>query len=313
MENQLAQWLGTHVIEVFLILLLLTLPVILLLWHLLDRYHGKVWDMGATLWQRVISSDIVQRVRQRYPQLDPFYKHRLSPHGYLLIYLAVGLVLSLVAFSGFSTLAEEVTEQDPLVYFDQVLATTLHRNVTPIEIQFFKIVTSLAGRIGSIVIGVGVGLVLLALRRRLLLISWVVAVLGNSLLNAVLKAVFQRMRPEFADPILTAPNYSFPSGHAMGSVVMYGMLTYLLFILLKGRLKRSIVVVAVTLILVIGLSRLYLGVHYFSDVLAGFMVGFGWLAIVIVGTEAARRRKRLRQRLASTPKSRQETASATPS
>jgi len=86
-------------------------------------------------------------------------------------------------------------------------------------------------------------------------------------------------------------SYSFPSGHAMGSLVGYGMLAYLLVISWADRwqVRVAIVSIAALLILAIGVSRLYLGVHYFSDVVGGYAAGVLWLSAYITGLEIARR------------------------
>ena len=93
-------------------------------------------------------------------------------------------------------------------------------------------------------------------------------------------------------PLLTARGWSFPSGHAMGSLVAYGMLAYLLLRETHlGRHQRMLVIIsAALLVLLIGLSRLYLGVHYFSDVIGGYAAGVVWLAACISGLEIVRRR-----------------------
>jgi undecaprenyl-diphosphatase len=132
---------------------------------------------------------------------------------------------------------------------------------------------------------------LLAVRRQPLLIGgWVAAVAGGGLLDVALKGMFHRTRPTWDVPLLTARGWSFPSGHAMGSLVAYGMLAYLLVRDPKGRPPRmAIVAGAVALVLLIGLSRMYLGVHYFSDVVGGYAAGMVWLAACITGLEVARR------------------------
>src|SRR6478672_2858095 len=110
------------------------------------------------------------------------------------------------------------------------------------------------------------------------------------LLDLALKRVFHRTRPTWDVPLLTARGWSFPSGHAMGSLIAYGMLAYLLVRDAKGRRARvAIVVGAVLLVLLIGLSRMVLGVHYFSDVLGGYAAGVVWLAACITSLEVARR------------------------
>ena len=103
-----------------------------------------------------------------------------------------------------------------------------------------------------------------------------------SWLNDLLKAIFARPRPFFLDPIATAAFYSFPSGHVMGSVIVYGLLAYLLLQRKPSRPVRLVIIGVTTLIvLLVGLSRMVLGVHYLSDVLAGFAAGGAWLVVCV--------------------------------
>jgi undecaprenyl-diphosphatase len=111
-------------------------------------------------------------------------------------------------------------------------------------------------------------------------------------LETVLKHAIHRPRPIYASAFLHGGSFSFPSGHAMGSLVAYGMCAYLLVTFWTERSSRQILVsgAALVLIVAIGLSRLYLGVHYFSDVVAGYAAGTVWLAACATGCEIARRR-----------------------
>jgi undecaprenyl-diphosphatase len=106
---------------------------------------------------------------------------------------------------------------------------------------------------------------------------------GSWILNTVLKDVFRRARPDI-EHLVRAGGYSFPSGHAMISMSFYGMLGYLLYINLRDKKKRRWYVPILTLVIVfsIGLSRIYLGVHYPSDVAAGFAAGGAWLVVCIM-------------------------------
>ena len=133
-------------------------------------------------------------------------------------------------------------------------------------------------------------LTLVALGEWLKLTGWVAAFSGASLIDRWLKVVVHRPRPVYAARLLPHPTWSFPSGHAMGSLVGYGMLAYLLVLASHGKpsRQRSIVIVATTLILVIGITRLYLGVHYLSDVVGGYAAGLIWLATCIALVELAR-------------------------
>jgi len=102
------------------------------------------------------------------------------------------------------------------------------------------------------------------------------------LLTAVLKAVFGRARPEVLDSGYAAFFYSFPSGHATVAVGFYGALTLILAYRLRGFARWAVVVGGVSLVLLIGFSRLYLGVHYPTDVLAGYLAAPLW--VISVGT-----------------------------
>ncbi|MGG0383409.1 phosphatase PAP2 family protein [Priestia filamentosa] len=111
---------------------------------------------------------------------------------------------------------------------------------------------------------------------------FVVAVLGSSLFNLLLKFIFQRTRPSI-HPLITETGYSFPSGHSMVSFVLYGMITYFLVLFYIKRFVKIITILFFSLlVLLIGISRIYLGVHYPSDVLAGFAVGGTWLIICLI-------------------------------
>jgi undecaprenyl-diphosphatase len=107
-----------------------------------------------------------------------------------------------------------------------------------------------------------------------------VSTAGGSLLTTVLKAVFGRARPELFDSGYAASFYSFPSGHATVAVGFYGALTLILAYRLRGYARWLVAAFGVLLVLLIGFSRLYLGVHYPTDVLAGFLAAPLWLIFV---------------------------------
>ncbi|MBC8080081.1 MAG: phosphatase PAP2 family protein [Gorillibacterium sp.] len=112
---------------------------------------------------------------------------------------------------------------------------------------------------------------------------------GAWIINVVLKALFHRARP-ILDPYLSEGGYSFPSGHAMSSMAFYGLGGYLLWKVLRGRMKAAWLILVLTglLIIVVGWSRIYLGVHFASDVIAGFTAGLIWLIICLTGNSQLR-------------------------
>jgi membrane-associated phospholipid phosphatase len=280
--------------------LLLALFIVLLMalavaWRRLNR--DTLWIWAEKRRQEVAGWELLQQLRTRWPRAWAFIGRRLSPAGYLGLHLTIGLVLSLVALSVFGMVANNVVGEAALTRFDQALATTLYGRATPEGIFLFTAITLLGSVVTLTVLGVCVGLMLLLRGQQLRLAGWLIALAGGGLLNWALKAFFQRPRPHFDLPLTVVPGWSFPSGHAMGSLIAYGMLAYLLLSIMQERRIQSVtIVIASLLVLLIGFSRLYLGVHYFSDVIAGYAAGTVWLSVCVSGVEVARRRKVIQQR-----------------
>ncbi len=151
---------------------------------------------------------------------------------------------------------------------------------------------------------VGMGIVtgalsiVLALRKRW---RWAVylAFTGGvgGLLNLVLKSFFARARPDLAEALRAAHGYSFPSGHAMGSTIVFGALGYLAFRSLHSwRTRAAALAFCCTMALAISASRVYLGVHWISDIAAGIAGGLIWVIAATVAYETFRRIRRVRAR-----------------
>lgn len=118
------------------------------------------------------------------------------------------------------------------------------------------------------------------------------AVPPGMLLNVWLKHGYQRLRPSFEAPLLTLPTYSFPSGHALAATVFYGVLASYLWMCARNAAQRlAVALVAAMLVALVAFSRLYLGVHFLSDVLAGVAEGLGWLAVCVTAVSSLRRHR----------------------
>jgi undecaprenyl-diphosphatase len=130
------------------------------------------------------------------------------------------------------------------------------------------------------VIGVGFLLHLLARREWLWAIFGLCAVLGGIGLNTLLKLVFHRARPTLSGLSYALQTYSFPSGHTLAATVLYGVFAaYTIRSFDSHRAKIGIAIAATAIVVLVAFSRLYLGVHYLSDVLAAFAEGIAWLAL----------------------------------
>jgi undecaprenyl-diphosphatase len=128
------------------------------------------------------------------------------------------------------------------------------------------------------------------------LLALVLVVPGGALLNELMKLAFQRARPTFDNPILALQSYSFPSGHAMAATLLYGFLAaFVVQVVEAWRCRAVVVLVAGGLVAVVGLSRMYLGAHYVSDVLAAISAGVVWLVLCLSALETLRYRRARRR------------------
>jgi membrane-associated phospholipid phosphatase len=194
----------------------------------------------------------------------------------------------------FGWMVEDLAEGDTKV--DTRLADWLHEHASPDLTTFFEAVTRL-GNVSTLLV-----LVLLAcavLWRK----GWiaelqllVLAGVGAEIITVGLKHGFQRDRPFFSDPLATESSYSFPSGHASVSLAVYGTLGFIAARHLGSRRAQFAVLAGTTvLVLLIGFSRLYLGVHFLSDVIAGYSLGIAWVALCVVLLQLRLRLKERRQ------------------
>ena len=204
-----------------------------------------------------------------------------------------GLLITIGCSCLFIALTVGALIEGPLVRFDRWVANSLHVHASDALIltDSFRVVGVLGSLEALAPVSVLVAVALLLHRHWSALVAWLVAVLGGEGLNLLLKDLFARPRPHFAHPLVVETSYSFPSGQAMASLVAYGMLTYFALLTFRSKGKRAVSVGgASVLVILIGFSRLYLGAHYVSDVVGGFVAGGAWLSAVITGWEAMRRR-----------------------
>ena len=194
--------------------------------------------------------------------------------------LVLAIVTALAAAVGFARVAEDYLTNDPLARWDVELARWLASHRTGAGEDVFRVLTFFGSPGVALAIGILVFLVLYR-RRRLHEAALLPLVLGGAeLLNLILKLAFHRPRPEVA--FVQLETYSFPSGHAMISTAAYGALAYLAWSRVRTpRGRFALVAGTAILVALICFSRVYLGVHYLSDVLAGAAGGAFWLAASI--------------------------------
>jgi membrane-associated phospholipid phosphatase len=204
----------------------------------------------------------------------------------------LGLAAIVLVGLGFGTLLLLVRYHwRPLQRLDQSIADGLNGLISPHPalVKALTVITS-AGGPGTLILLVVIVIVLLLIRRRPRLALYLaVTGIGAGLLNPALKTLVGRVRPVVADPIGTYRGSSFPSGHTLGSTITYGMLALVLLSMAHGRWRPWIIGTATTIVVAIGLTRIALGVHFLSDVLAGWFLGVAWIGVTAYAFRVWRR------------------------
>lgn len=214
---------------------------------------------------------------------------RLFGVGTAEIPLMIGLAIALAAGTwGFFAILEDVVTGDPIIGLDRRIYDALQTMRTPLLDRVMIVITGLGDQVVFVPIGLAALGTCAALGRWRSAAFVLAAVLGSALFVGGLKSVIQRPRPVAVYDGIA--EYSFPSGHATMSVTLFGFLAMLLIQASPSKWRRLIAFTCLMIILLIALSRLYLGAHWFSDVAAGLAFGAAWvalLAIVYFRTEPA--------------------------
>lgn len=261
--------------------------VMIALWvvqYVIIGYGKKTFNQLQQYWirthQRFGLDKWLAQFKTRYPRLYHFLSQRLHvDHFYGLplsvLFLVMGYILAL-----FIGLVEDVVTLDSIVATDHFVSQQMSVLSDSAVVNFFVIITSLASTPLTVLVVLLTGIICLVIRQYYLFIGLLISVLGSTTFTYLSKLLFHRNRP--IDILLHESTYSFPSGHATVAVALYGFVAYMLFRFSQnfGR-QVHIVVTAVFLCILIGLSRIVLNEHYLSDVLGGYLVGALWLTAAI--------------------------------
>jgi undecaprenyl-diphosphatase len=202
------------------------------------------------------------------------------------VFLLAGAAIAIAGTWAFAELASHVSTGRTLAFDDAVLRWIGARRAPSLDAVMLEVTSLGTASVVAMVVGVA-ALFLWLNKHKHSAILLIVATIGGVLLNNLLKYGFERPRPDIIPWVAKATFYSFPSGHAMSATVVYSTVAYL-----AARLQRtfaarfSIMAIAALVILLICVSRLYLGVHYPSDVIAGVIIGLSWAAFCMATLEA---------------------------
>jgi membrane-associated phospholipid phosphatase len=238
-----------------------------------DRF---VAERDLTRWDNRAGRSLVSAVQ--------WMSQKLGPHGALILTLAAGALIAIGLTAVFAQVYESVTEADGVAGLDHPVLDAGKSVRSPLVDVILTAYTDVGGTIGMPIIALS-ALAVLGIRRR----SWTPVILiatagaGSLLMTIAGKRLIGRARPELADAV---PPYeysaSFPSGHALNSVVIAGIVAYLVILRLKTPRSRVLTAaLAAVFALTMGLSRVYLGHHWLTDVVAAWALGLAWLALII--------------------------------
>ena len=205
------------------------------------------------------------------------------------VFLVAGLALVTLAAAGFALIADAVVEGHTQQFDDGILRWMGANGAPWLDMAALEVTALGARMVVYMVVLVASAFLWQSRHHYSAALLWV-SVIGAGLINTVLKVSFNRPRPDvFPWRTQHVGLASFPSGHAMTSIVVYGTLAFLIARLAPTAwLKRLVWALAAAVVVLVGLSRLYLVVHYPSDVVAGFIIGGAWAIVCALGMEAVR-------------------------
>ncbi|MBI3353701.1 MAG: bifunctional DedA family/phosphatase PAP2 family protein [Nitrospirae bacterium] len=266
-------------------------------WDMIKRYLGRfgllAFICGAliiflyfflTKRRRLIQEKvgwIDKKVSSQIPKTWEFVKSRFSAGEWYGLNLTTGIILLMLALLSFGEIIEDLIDKEALFYLDFRIQRFIEGVISHQVTRFMVDITNLGGVYLAMFVTGTMTLYLLYKRYWWELFNIFLAVGGGEIVLTLLKLFFHRPRP--AQQLVTAHGYSFPSGHAFSAVIAYGFLIYMTWRLIKSETLRFIIFfISILLIIFIGISRIYLNVHWLTDVLGGYAAGFSWLVFSII-------------------------------
>ncbi len=289
---KLEHYIGQASLAIVLFIALVAALLLFMRWFRMNS--NDIAERASRMWARMMRAPATATLRRKYPRAWRFMEDRFAQAEYLGVHLTLGLLASIAALWVFGAVTEDVIHRDPLTHADVVFLHWFTSHATPLADIVMSSVSFLGSSAAMTLLALVVGIVLIARRWWLVLGGWTATFAGGGVLAWSLKRVIHRPRPPGASLFMHSFSYGFPSGHAMGAVFGYGMLAYLLvtFWVTRAGARIAIVVATTAVVVAVGMSDLYLGVQYFSDVVGGYAAGVVWLAACMSGLEIVRRELR---------------------
>ncbi len=263
---------------------ILSFAIIYFLSYILFKYAHQIYRFSKSILKSIVQAlrknEYIANFFSKHPKLIKFCKERTNRHSFWGLNASLLSLIFIYLLFAFLGLIEDFINSGPIVNIDIRFNNLLLLFRSEYYIKTFLFITTL-GKWEIIISALLVlSIIFLLWHKKEYLISLWISVLGSSIVNYLSKLAFARPRPELA--VYTEKTFSFPSGHATIAISFYAFLIYLLIRNSKKILQKSIFfVLGLIIVIALGFSRLYLGVHYLSDVLGGYLLGGLWLIIAI--------------------------------
>ncbi len=271
----------------FFVIVLVGIGIIL--WYVVKNYGfiiNLARSVSVSILSAVLGNKDVQDLLSRYPRTVLFLKGRIDKTSFVglpLTLLGVIFTYSLMTFVG---ITEDVLTLDPIVSVDKYVANIFVTHRDPFLTEIFLKITLLGSMETVVVLGIIFLAYLIFKKKKEYIYPFLITLLGTSFVTYIVKMLIHRARPSGLIPIVSETSFAFPSGHASIIVAFAGFVAYVLMRRRTHVVKNiKITFVAVLIIFLVGVSRVYLGAHFLSDVLAGYLMGFLWLIIGIILSE----------------------------
>jgi len=248
-----------------------------------------------THWlKRLLLAPRVEAAARRFAREIAFVRARLARDSTVGLRLTLSVLLFIGATWLFAGVAEDVVTGDPLVEVDRQISQWVHAHATPGLTRWMLAITDAHGIAATSILGLAIGAYLTWRKQWHWLLALVITLPGGMLSNLLLKQIFRRDRPIFDDRLASLVTYSFPSGHVTGATLFYGFLAaFLASRMPRWQQRLQLVAGAALLVIVVGTTRIYLGVHHFSDVVAAAAWSTAWLVLALTAVDTLRHKKRL--------------------
>lgn len=241
----------------------------------------------------VSTNSWVVRFAKRYPVVFGFFVNRFKLSRFTGFPLTIGTGILLINAMIFSEIAENIVNAETMVRVDQRFTLFLFKHRSLFMSKSLFVITQMASQKFTIGLAILVSGLLWIFRQKTYILALWLMLAGVGLSIYYGKQVFHRVRP-LDVAYYQETSFSFPSGHSTTAMALYGLLTYFLMRHTLDSIKRKLLLLAaVGIILLIGFSRMYLGVHFLSDVAGGYILGSIWLILGITLTEWLNYRKTL--------------------